>query len=266
MLSGWGLLTIWRLTTYYGMRQTLWLALALVIFALGLRLPTDLYFLRRYKYLWLTGGLIITALTLLFGANPMGYGPRLWLGCCGLYMQPSEPLKLLLIIFLAAYFANWQSVLIKSGKAQIVSEKPQSPSSSHNHTTTISDSLPTVSRLQILIPTLFMTGIAMLLLIAQRDLGTASLFIFIYAVMVFLATGWRWIPVITVLVLAAAGTLGYLLFDVVRVRIEAWINPWLDPTGNSYQIVQSLMGSCQWRCIWTRPGNGQPFVGARSAL
>ena len=52
MLSGWGLLTIWRLTTYYGMRQSLWLALALVIFALGLRLPSDLYFLRRYKYLW----------------------------------------------------------------------------------------------------------------------------------------------------------------------------------------------------------------------
>jgi len=260
MLSGWGLLTIWRLTTYYGMRQTLWLALALVIFALGLRLPTDLYFLRRYKYLWLTGGLIITALTLLFGANPMGYGPRLWLGCCGLYMQPSEPLKLLLIIFLAAYFANWQSVLIKSSKAQIISEKPQSPSSSHNHTTTISDSLPTASRLQILIPTLFMTGIAMLLLIAQRDLGTASLFIFIYAVMVFLATGWRWIPVITALVLAAAGTLGYLLFDVVQVRIEAWINPWLDPTGNSYQIVQSLMAIANGDVFGRGPGMGSPSL------
>jgi len=31
----------------------------------------------------------------------MGFGPRLWLGCCGVYLQPSEPLKLLLIVFLA---------------------------------------------------------------------------------------------------------------------------------------------------------------------
>jgi hypothetical protein len=114
--------------------------------------------------------------------------------------------------------------------------------------------------LQILIPTLFMTGIAMLLLIAQRDLGTASLFIFIYSVMVFLATGWRWIPVITALILAAAGTLGYLLFDVVRVRIEAWINPWLDPTGNSYQIVQSLMAVANGDVFGRGPGMGSPSL------
>ena len=33
----------------------------------------------------------------------------------------------------------------------------------------------------------------------------------------------------------------YLLFDVVRLRVDAWINPWLDPSGRSYQIVQSLI-------------------------
>jgi hypothetical protein len=129
VLSGWGLLTIWRLTTYYGTRQTIWLALALGFFAVGLRLPTGLDFLRRYKYLWLTGGLILTGLTLLLGTNPMGYGPRLWLGCCGFYMQPSEPLKLLLIVFLAAYLADWQSLLVKDGKARTSGDSSQGANS-----------------------------------------------------------------------------------------------------------------------------------------
>ena len=237
LLSGWGLLTIWRLTNYYGMRQTVWLALALGIFALGLRLPSGLNFLRRYKYLWLTSGLSLTALTLIFGSNPMGFGPHLWLGCCGLYLQPSEPLKLLLIIFLAAFFADWSKVLVQSQTGT-----------------------PKFSRLQILIPTFIMTGVALLLLIVQRDLGTASIFIFIYAVMVYLATGWRWIPLITALALTSAAALGYLLFDVVRIRIEAWINPWLDPTGRSYQIVQSLMSVANGGVFGRGPGMGSPTL------
>jgi len=244
LLSGWGLLTIWRLTPYYGQRQTIWLALALGVFALGLRLPSSLDFLRRYKYLWLTGGLALTTLTLIFGTNPLGYGPRLWLGCCGFYFQPSEPLKLLLIVFLAAYFADWQSILVTVSNSHTASAKLQA----------------TNSRLQILVPTIIMTGVALMLLIVQRDLGTASIFIFIYAVMVYLATGWRWVPVITALVLAAAGALGYLLFDVVRIRIEAWINPWLDPTGRSYQIVQSLMSIANGGVLGRGPGMGSPSL------
>ena len=105
LLSGWGMLTVWRLDASLGLRQALWLVVSLGIFILGLRLPSDLRFLRRYKYLWLTGGLLLTALTLVFGTNPLGAGPRLWLGCCGVYFQPSEPLKLLLIVYLAAYLS-----------------------------------------------------------------------------------------------------------------------------------------------------------------
>ena len=72
LLSGWGCLEIWRLMPYFGLRQALWLLVAAGLFILGLRLPPDLNYLRRYKYLWLTGGLLLTALTLLFGTNPPG--------------------------------------------------------------------------------------------------------------------------------------------------------------------------------------------------
>src|SRR5512146_1546372 len=86
-LSGWGLLTVWRLDSGFGARQALWLGLSVAIFVGGLQLPTTLNFLRKYKYVLLTGGLILTAFTLVFGTNPNGYGPRLWLGCCGVYFQ-----------------------------------------------------------------------------------------------------------------------------------------------------------------------------------
>ncbi|HNO85910.1 MAG TPA: FtsW/RodA/SpoVE family cell cycle protein, partial [Anaerolineales bacterium] len=97
LLSGWGLLTIWRLDETFGIRQTIWLGLSVTGFILAMSLPQNLFFLRRYKYVLLGGGLLITALTLLLGTNPLGVGPRLWLGCCGVYFQPSEPLKLLLV-------------------------------------------------------------------------------------------------------------------------------------------------------------------------
>lgn len=245
-LSGWGLLTIWRLTTYYGLRQTIWLALALVLLILGLLLPSDLSFLRRYKYVLLTGGLILTGLTLIFGTNPLGYGPRMWLGCCGIYLQPSEPLKLLLIVFLAAYFADWQSVLGKVHKSK--------------EATSFDTPMQSTPKLQILLPTLVMTGVALLLLLVQRDLGTASIFIFIFAVTVYLATSWRWIPAITVVALVIAGAIGYWQFDVVRLRIEAWINPWLDPAGRSYQIVQSLIAVANGGIFGRGPGLGSPTL------
>ena len=242
LLSGWGLLTIWRLTTRFGIRQTIWLAIALGVLIAGMRLASPLSILRRYKYLWLTSGLLLTALTLIFGTNPMGFGPRLWLGCCGVYFQPSEPLKLLLIVYLAAFFADWghafaQHPNVNASRSQL-----------------------DIPRFKILIPTLIMTGIALLLLIVQRDLGTASIFIFIYSVMIYLALSWRLIPLFSALGLGLAGIAGYALFDVVRLRVDAWLNPWLDPSGRSYQIVQSLIAVANGGIFGRGPGMGNPNV------
>src|SRR5215212_572334 len=71
-LSGWGLLTVWRLEPAFGARQSLWLGVSIIVFLLGLRLPSTLEFIRKYKYILLSGGLLLTALTLNFGTNPNG--------------------------------------------------------------------------------------------------------------------------------------------------------------------------------------------------
>jgi len=232
VLSGWGMLTVWRLLPEFGMRQAAWLAAGLAILILGLRLPSDLGFLYRFKYVWLSAGLLLTAATLFLGTNPMGLGagPQLWLGCCGLYMQPSEILKLLLIIYLAAYLADR---LKKSGEAQ-------------------------GGWLPLLAPTLLVTGIALLLLVFQRDLGTASIFLFLYAVLLYMATGEKRVVLLAGLVLAVAALAGYFVFDVVRLRIDAWLNPWLEPSTRSYQIVQSLIAVASGGVFGRGVGMGSP--------
>ncbi len=239
LLTGWGTLTVWRLFPGLGLRQTAWLVVAAFALWLLMRLPKDLSYLRRYKYLWLTAGLLLTGLTLIFGTNPLGAGPRMWLGCCGLYLQPSEPLKLLLIIYLAAYLAGYAGVTANSRLARV---KPATGA----------------TLLPLLAPTLLMTGLALALLVAQRDLGTATIFLYLYAVIAYFATGKRRILVSTAVALVLAGIVGYILFDLVRLRVEAWQNPWADPSGRSYQIVQSLIAVANGGIIGRGPGLGNP--------
>lgn len=226
ILCGWGLLEIWRLSAAFGMRQTVWLAVCQATLLVLSSRPAFLDLLRRYKYLWLAGGLTLTALTFFIGTYPGGNGPHLWLGLFGLYLQPSEPLKLLLIVYLSAYLADLH--FLKLGI------------------------------LQWLMPALVILSASLLILLTQRDLGTATIFILLFSFIIYLATGRRRTLLISLMIIAAAGLLGYQLFDVIRVRVDGWINPWLDPSGRSYQIVQSIIAVGSGGVIGHGPGLGSP--------
>ncbi|MCC6259803.1 MAG: FtsW/RodA/SpoVE family cell cycle protein, partial [Anaerolineales bacterium] len=228
LLSGWGLLTIWRLNGGFGFKQTLWLIICALIFIALVRFRAYFALLRQYKYILLFSGLILTALTILFGTNPISSGPRLWLGCCGIYLQPSEPLKLLLVIYLAAYLADRPFIKLNS--------------------------------LPLLIPSLALTGFVLLLLFFQRDLGTASIFIFIFTIMLFIATGKKRVLVTSGLILLGALLAGYFLISVIHIRINAWLYPWADPSGQSYQIVQSILAVASGGAFGRGPGMGSPTL------
>jgi len=213
-----------------GFRQTIWFSICIAGFLVGVRYSKLLPVLRRYKYVWLTSTLVITVLTLFLGTYPggAGDGPGLWLDMFGIYLQPSEILKLVLIIYLAAYLA---------------------------------DSMPAhFSIIQLLAPTLVVAGASIAILIAQRDLGTASIFIVLYTLIVYIASGKRRVLLISFFVILIGLVAGYLVFDVIRLRIEAWINPWLDPSGRSYQIVQSLMAVANGGLFGRGLGLGSPGV------
>lgn len=239
-LSGWGLMVVWRLLPGFGARQTVWLALSLAFLILGVQFPQSLALLRRYKYVWLTSALLLLATTLLFGVNPLGYGPRMWLGCCGVYLQPSELLKLLLVAYLAAYMADRQPLLLLA-ESEIVGRRPR-----------LARLLP------LLAPTLIMISLALALLLMQRDLGAAMIFFLLYAAVVYLASGERSVLILAGLGLVLSVWIGYSLFDVVQTRVDSWLNPWLDPSGRSYQIIQALMAIANGGMIGRGPGLGSP--------
>ena len=228
LLSGWGVLTIWRLDPGFGLRQVLWLGVSFAAFIGMLYTPKDLYFLRRYKYILLSMSLLLTALTLLLGTNPNGIGPRRWLGAGGFYLQPSEPLKLLLVVYLSAYLA---------------------------------DRLPIRLRIfPLILPTLFVTGLAILILIVQRDLGTASIIILLYTAILYIATDKRRVLIATTVALLLAGFIGFFFIDIIHARLEEWINPWNDPSGQSYQIIQSLLAVANGGIVGRGPGLGSPSL------
>lgn len=225
LISGWGVLTIWRLDPNFGARQAVWFAMSVGLFALGTRLPS-IDFLRRYKYILLTGGLFLLAITLVFGTNPSGSGPRLWLGYDELYLQPSEPLKLLLVAFLAAYLA---------------------------------DKIPTrLQTIHLLYPTLMLSGIVILLLVVQRDFGTAAIFVVLYTLIIYLATSRKRVLLITLILLTLVSVAGYYFVGIVRARVNSWLNPWDDPSGSSYQIIQALIAIANGGILGTGPGLGSP--------
>lgn len=228
MLTGIGLMTIWRLYPNLGLRQTLWLALASLIVIMGLQFPQYLNYLRQYKYLWLVAGLIMTGLTILLGINPSGSGPTLWLDIFGVHFQPSELLKLLLIVFFAGYFSDARRL---SGKF-----------------------------LERLVPTLVVVFTAILLLIFQRDLGTASIFLLLYLGLLISTHHdgkYLWLAP---LLFGVLGLIGYMLIGTVQTRIDTWLNPFGDPSGASYQIVQSLIAMAEGSWIGTGPGLGSPAI------
>jgi len=228
LLTSIGLMMIWRLYPALGLRQTIWLAIAGMVVFLGLQFQIFIDYLRRYKYIWLVLGLILTALTIIFGENPNGAGPALWLQVFGVYFQPSEPLKLLLIAYLAGFFTDRLSV---------------------RHRT-----------LETILPTFIMTGLALLLLVSQKDLGTASIFLVVYLALLFTINGDRSIIWITPLIILLAGAVGYFFIDVVRLRLNTWVNPFGDPTGASYQVIQSMIAIAEGGVIGTGPGLGSPSL------
>ncbi len=239
LLAGWGLAIIWRLAPAFALRQALWLAVATVGLLGAVIMPGDLRWLRRYRYTWLLGGLVLTALTLLLGVNPSGYGERLWLSLGQwLYFQPAEILKVLVVVFLAAYLADRRELLFQ-------------PAGPHR--------LWQVA-LPHFFPLLLMWGFSMLILFVQRDLGMSTLFFAVFLVMLYLASGQMRYVLLGGALLLLGGLIGFYVFDVVRLRVEAWWNPWLDAAGRSYQIVQSLIAMAAGGLIGRGPGLGAPTL------
>ena len=239
LLTGWGLLLIQRLASNFLLRQCLWLVVGTVAMLAIVGLGRDLHRLRRFRYTGLLGGLLLLAATLLFGVNPSGYGPRLWLGAWGVYFQPSELLKLLLVVYLASYLSERRSLII-SEAFEIGRWR-----------------LPPLSYVG---PLFAMFGLAVVLLVWQQDLGAALLFFLTFLAMLYVATGqWGYVGGGLILFLVA-GVIGYSSSSRVALRIDTWLNPWPEASDRAYQIVQSLLALGTGGILGQGLGLGHPTL------
>ncbi len=237
LLSGWGLVLLDRLAANFLDRQLVWLFLGTAVLLAVAILPRNLRWIRRYRYTLLIAGLLLLGATLIFGVNPSGYGAALWLPIPSfgrVFFQPSELLKLLLLIFLASYFDEREAILkLSQGNGRFAS-------------------------LPYLAPLTLMWGFCMILLIWQRDLGAATLFFILFLALLYLATGEKWYVVGGGILLLLGGVFAYFAFDLVALRIEAWWNPWPDATDRAFQIVQALYALGSGGILGQGVGQGFP--------
>ena len=151
-------------------------------------------------------------------------------------MNPAEVIKLLLAIFLAGVITDFRKPL-----QQTVAGLPAPPAKS-------------------LITLGVLWAIPMALLMLQRDLGMMILLNVTLLVLVFMATG-KW----GYLVLGAgfagvAGYGGFHFFDHARARMIAWQDPFVDPTGSGWQILQALSAMFTGGMWGSGLGAGAPTV------
>ncbi|MCC7206867.1 MAG: FtsW/RodA/SpoVE family cell cycle protein [Anaerolineae bacterium] len=238
LLSGWGIVLTQRLTTGFAERQTVWLILATAALVGVAYLPGHLRWLSRYRYTWLGFGLALLAVTIVLGRNPGSeFGPRLWLGVADFNFQPSELLKVILVVFMASYLADNHDLIDLNPHRLGPLRLPS---------------------LRYLGPLILMWGISVVVLLWQRDLGAATLFFVVFVILLYLGSGRAIYLLGGAALLVLAGGIAYLTFGVVERRVDVWLNPWPQASGAAFQVVQSLMAVASGGVAGQGIGQGSP--------
>ena len=226
-----------------GAVQLIWLVLAIIVATtLGIVVRSDSW-LRQYKYTWAAAGIGLLLLTFVFGTDVAGQ--RLSLRIGPFAGQPSELLKVILVVFLAGYLSENRPMLIEQDTRIGPIRLPPLP---------------------YLAPMVAMWAIALLIVVIQRDLGAALLFFAVFLALVYAATGRISLVVIGAMLFFAGSALMANIFPHVRDRIDIWLDPFADPLGSGYQIVQSLLAFARGGLIGVGLGQGLPTVGGRPPI
>ncbi len=230
-------------------KQSLWVTIGVFFLTFILFVPWDTLF-RRYlrtslmdwldhhRYAWLTIGIALIIATFVFGSDPNGSGVRAWFNFGFFSFQPSELLKIILVMFLASYLNEHREVVSQGYQLGPLTLPP----------------------LPYLVPLIGMWGAAMGLIIFQRDLGAALLLFSVFLAMLYVATN-NGLYVVAGLSAFAVGS--YILFNVVSIvktRVSIWLDPWATAQSTGYQIVQAIYALASGGVLGTGLGRGFPTV------
>lgn len=237
LLSGIGITFVTRLAPSLAINQVIWLFVSIAAMVATLILVRNLDQLARYKFTIGLIGVILLLLPMLVGVERNG--SKLWLMIGPFSFQPGELAKIFIVLFLASYLSDNRELLAASA----------------HHIGPF-----TIPRFRMLTPLFVMWGLSLLVVVFERDLGSALLFFTIFVVMLYVATGRISYVVIACALLAAGGYACYRLFAHVRVRFDIWLDPFADPSGSGMQIVQSLYSLADGGLIGTGIGKGMPTL------
>ena len=249
LLNGLGLVMIHRLDLVEGSlnattkgpndeQQMLWTLLGVVGFSLVIIFLKDHRILARYGYICGLTGLVLLAIPALLPARfSETNGAKIWIRLPGFSIQPAEFSKILLLIFFAAVLVAKRNLFTSVGQHFLGMDLP---------------------RPRDLAPLLAAWIASVGVMVFEKDLGTSLLLYASFLVMVYIATErFSWV-VIGLALFAAGSVVAYYLFGHVRTRVETWLDPFADPEGSGYQMVQSQFSFATGGVFGTGLGNGQP--------
>ena len=219
VLSGVGIVFVTRLAPAAATKQVIWLALGLAACIAMLAFVRRAENLTAYKYTFGLAAVLLLLSPLLPYIGTEINGSRIWLTAGPLSFQPGELAKVALIIFLAGYLAQNRTTLsVFTGRIGPIR----------------------VPDIATLLPMLVMWGLALVVVIFEKDLGSALMFFCVFLVMLYVASGRKMYLIIAGILAAAAAVFLYGFFGHVQVRVATWLNPFDDPLDSGYQLCQTF--------------------------
>jgi cell division protein FtsW len=187
-------------------KQATWVLFGLCLVPIVMRIDYRCY--RQPIVIWTGLGIAIAALVAVLFAPPHNGASR-WLGIGPLGVQPSELAKIAVIVFTAALLERRMERIDEIGYS--------------------------------LLPIGVVTGVVVGLILIEPDLGTAVSVLVVAAVMVFTAgVSYRYVVGLALVAMPALYIV-VMATEYRRQRVLAFLDPWSDPLGSGYQMIQSMI-------------------------
>lgn len=190
---------------YYLLRQGLFFGVGLIGYIFASKIHYQFWFKHANKIF--IGCLVLLVLVLIPGVGIVRGGARSWIGIGDFSIQPAEFMKLGLIIFTAKFLTKNEGILKKN--------------------------------LYFYLYMLFV-GIIFGLILLQPDFGSGLIMVMSIVMVLFIGE-FQWKNIVLGILAAAIGLTLMILTAPYRLeRIVSFLNPWNDPLGSGFQIIQSL--------------------------
>jgi cell division protein FtsW (lipid II flippase) len=219
--------------------QTTWSIVAVIGFVLTLAVVQRAPDLSRFRWTFLAIGIGLLVMPLAPGIGSSFAGARIWVSLGPVNFQPGEFAKLALAVFFASYLADNRQ-LIASGTWKVGPFRLPEP--------------------RYLLPVAAAWAFAVVVMVAERDLGSSLLFFTLFVVMLWVATERLTYLFLGAVLFATAAYVSWNLFDHVKVRVDIWLDPWSQWEDRGFQIVQALWGMADGGLMGTGLGRGSPTI------